>query len=135
MLDAREFGQPVVNAERLALARLEIILQAFAQTAAEAAPQQNAAPPPGAGGQNNANVPQRRPTFELLQAKMLRMLQAELIERTEQYQQRIDAAAAADHPNLQQEAQQLATEQARLAELVESMIKRDNEARQQPASP
>ena len=135
MLETQQMGQQVLDAERLALVRLESMLQAFAQTAVEAAPQQNAAPPPGAGGQNNAAQPQRRPTFELLQAKMLRMLQADLNERTEQYRQQTAASAAADRAELQREAQELAAEQARLAELVESMIKRDNEEQQQPPGP
>jgi hypothetical protein len=132
MLETHQSGQLVLNAERLALARLEGMLHAFAQTAAEATPQQNAPPPAGTGAPNNSNAPQRRPTFELLQAKMLRAMQLDLNERTAQHQQRISAAAIADTANLQEEAQQLAAEQARLAELVESMIKRDNEARQQP---
>jgi hypothetical protein len=104
------------------------MLEAFAQTAKEAAKNQNAAPPPGAGGQNNQ--PQRRPTFELLEVKMLRMLQVDLNERTHTYQEKLagqppsdDAAKAA----LEREARELAVEQSRLAELVQNMLTRDNE--------
>jgi hypothetical protein len=63
--------------------------------------------------------------------KMLRMLQADLQERTKAHQQQVanltetpDEAARAD---LQRESQELAMEQARLAELVEAMLARDNE--------
>ncbi len=62
--------------------------QAFAQTANEASqkPNGNNAAPPAAA--NNQQPPPRRPTFELLEVKMLRMLQADLNERTRQHEQR-----------------------------------------------
>ena len=85
MLDERETGSPAQQAERHALSRLEGMLEAFAQTANEAAP--NPANPPGAGAPNAQ--PQRRPTFELLEVKMLRMLQVDLHVRTSDYQKRL----------------------------------------------
>ena len=129
LLGEQQTGLPAQSAEQLALNRLEGMLQAFAQTANEATPKPNA-PPPNAGANNNQPQPQRRPTFELLQAKMLRMLQADLNERTQQFHERLAAANAAEKAQLQQEAQELSAEQGRLAELVQSMITRDNEQQQ-----
>jgi hypothetical protein len=138
LLEGGQTGSAAQRAEQLALARLEGMLQAFAQTANDAAPKPNNQPPPGAPPQNNQQQQQRRPTFQLLQAKMLRMLQADLTERTETYRKRLAAANAADAGNnaaekaeLRQEAQELAAEQGRLVELVEAMLKRDNEKRQE----
>ena len=80
LLDGGDTGPRAQQAERHALARLEGMLQAFAQTASESAPGQaapagNSANPPG-------QPPPRRPTFELLEVKMLRMLQVDLNDRT-----------------------------------------------------
>ena len=97
----------------------------------EATPKPNPTAAAERGRNNNPPPPQRRPTFELLQAKMLRMLQADLNERTQQFQQRLAAANAAEKGQLQQEAQELSAEQGRLAELVQSMITRDNEQQQE----
>ncbi len=127
LLGEQQTGPPARHAEQLALNRLEGMLQAFAQTAAEAGPKPNPPPPPNAGANNNQPQPQRRPTFELLQAKMLRMLQADLNERTRQFHERLAAANDAETGQLQQEAQELSADQGRLAELVQSMITRDNE--------
>ena len=83
LLDDRQTGPPTQQAEQLALARLEAMLQTFAQTANEAAKKPDANnPPPPAAANNQPPPPQRRPTFELLEVKMLRMLQADLNERT-----------------------------------------------------
>jgi hypothetical protein len=59
---------------------------------------------------------------------MLRMLQVDLNERTRQFEERLtagplDAAARAD---LEREGPELAAEQRRLAELVQSMLSRNN---------
>ena len=133
LLDDQQSGSLTQSAEQLALSRLEAMLQAFAQTASDSTPKPNAPPPPpGAGAQNNQPQLQRRPTFELLQAKMLRMLQTDVNERTQQYQQRLAEAKPAEIAQLQQEAQELAAEQGRLAELVQEMITRDNEQQQEP---
>ena len=131
LLDDQQTGASTQRAERLALARLEGMLQAFAQTAEENTPKPNAPPPPPGAGQNNP-PPQRRPTFELLQAKMLRMLQADLNERTENFEQRLAAANAEEKAQIQQEAQELSAEQGRLAELVQKMLTRDNEEQPPP---
>lgn len=128
LLAANDVGPTTQSAEKHALLRLEGMLQAFAQTASEAgqAAPRPATPPNGAAGM----PPQRRPTFELLEVKMLRMMQAELNDRTREFQQRI---AAADPPGddrqqaeFQREAHDLQAEQARLAELVEQMLTRNN---------
>ena len=63
---------------------------------------------------------------------MLRMLQADLNERTENFEQRLAAANAEEKAQIQQEAQELAAEQGRLAELVQKMLTRDNEQQQPP---
>lgn len=131
MLDERDTGTRTQAAARRALARLEGMLNAFAQTANEAAQQNDQQPPAAAGANQNAQQPQRRPTFELLEVKMLRMLQADLQTRTREYQERLTQISnEADenmHSELQKEANELATEQGRLAELVEVMLTRDNE--------
>jgi hypothetical protein len=102
------------------------MMDAFAQTADEAQPEQQQQQPPNAG--QNAQQPERRPTFELLEVKMLRMLQVELQTRTREYQERLAAppADAAQRAAMQQQAQELAAEQGRLVELVEEMLSRDN---------
>jgi hypothetical protein len=105
-------------------------MQAFQQTATDAA--QNPGAQPGAGQGEANEQPQRRPTFELLEVKMLRMLQVDLQQRTRDFQQRLTAAAnrppnQQDRAKLQQDAQELAAEQGRLAELVQNMLTRDNE--------
>ena len=128
ILDGSDTGPRAQQAERYALARLEGMLQAFAQTASESAAGQ--APPAG----NNANPPgqppPRRPTFELLEVKMLRMLQVDLNDRTRAIENQlaglkppIDERERAD---LAREAQELQAEQRRLAELVQEMLTRDN---------
>ncbi len=132
LLGDRQTGSPTQQAEQLALARLEAMLQTFAQTANEAAPKPNAnnAPPAAA---NNQQQPKRRPTFELLEVKMLRLLQADLNERTRQHEQRLSGAPGnqAAKAGLDQEARELAAEQGRLAELVQKMLSRDNEKQEQ----
>lgn len=124
----RQTGPPAQEAEQLALSRLEGMLQAFAQTANEAAPKPTADHPPQGAANNQPPQQQRRPTFELLEVKMLRMLQADLNERTRQHEQRMAAAAgnAAETAALEKEARDLSAEQGQLAELVEKMVKRDN---------
>jgi hypothetical protein len=132
LLDVRRVGPTAQQAERHALNRLEGMMEAFAQTASEAEPNPDAQPGAGAGAQ--PNQPQRRPTFELLEVKMLRMLQVDLQQRTQEHQQKV--AALVEPPNdaqraqLQLEARELAAEQGRLAELVETMLNRDNEQQQ-----
>jgi hypothetical protein len=124
-------GPAAQQAERRALERLEGMLEAFAQTANEASQNQ---PPPAGTGAPAGQPPQRRPTFELLEVKMLRMLQIDLNERTRSYEQRI--AGLEGQPNdrqraeLTREGRELQAEQARLAELVQQMLVRNNEPQQ-----
>jgi hypothetical protein len=133
LLGDRETGSDTQRAEKLALTRLEAMLQTFAQTAneAEKKPDANNASPPAAA--NNQQRPQRRPTFELLEVKMLRMLQSDLNERTKQHEMRATAAIEnqADKVAIKQDARELAAEQGRLAELVQKMLSRDNEEQEQ----
>jgi hypothetical protein len=133
LLGDRQTGAATQQVEQLALARLEAMQQAFAQTANEAGqkPDANNAPPPAAA--NNPQQPQRRPTFQLLEVKMLRMLQADLNERTRQHEERLAGTAVkhAEKTVLDQEARELAAEQGRLAELVQKMRTRDNEKQEQ----
>jgi hypothetical protein len=129
LLGEKQTGQPAQQAEQRALARLEAMLQTFAQTASDAAKRSdanNAPPPPGPNSQPQQ---QRRPTFELLEVKMLRMLQADLNERTAQHEKLAAEAAGnqAAQIGLAQEARELAEEQGHLAELVQKMLSRDNE--------
>ncbi|MEX2309276.1 MAG: hypothetical protein WD738_16870 [Pirellulales bacterium] len=127
LLDQQQTGRAAQQAERHALARLEGMMQAFAQTASEAGQNQNQGAAAGPGG----DQPQRRPTFELLEVKMLRMLQVDLNERTSDHQQRLAGLnPPLDEPHraeLEREARELAAEQGRLAELVHNMLTRDNE--------
>jgi hypothetical protein len=128
LLQAGNVGDEAQKAERAALVRLDGMRQAFVQTTSDA--QQNQEPPP-AGQQADQQQQQRRPTFELLEVKMLRMLQADLKERTTAYQKRIAALteppSEASRADLQRESQSLSAEQTRLAELVEAMLARDND--------
>jgi hypothetical protein len=59
---------------------------------------------------------------------MLRMLQADLNERTRAHEQRLSAAGQdpAARAALIQESAELAVEQGRLVELVQTMLSRDN---------
>ena len=119
-------GPPTQQAERRALARFEQIVWALEQTAAAA----NNPPPAGGQGNPGAGGQSQRPLFDLFEVKLLRMLQADLNERTHTLQQR---QADAVPPNVdeltarQREAEQLAAEQGRLAELVQQLLSRDNE--------
>ena len=103
-------------------------MQAFVQTANEAGQKPNANAAPHAAA-NNQPPPPHRPTFELLQVKMLRMLQSDLNARTRQHEKRFIRAAEnpAANATLDQESLELAAEQGRLAELVRKMLARDNE--------
>ncbi len=127
LLAQQQTGPPTQAAERQALDRLEGMMQAFAQTAQEAGQNQQPGAGAGAGGQQ----PPRRPTFELLEVKMLRMLQADLNERTADLRRRQDELdrplAEGQQAELEREARELAAEQGRLAELVEDMLARDND--------
>jgi hypothetical protein len=125
-LDNGDTGATAQQAERHALERLEGMLEAFAQTATEAG--QNP-PPAGGTGAPPGEQPQRRPTFELLEVKMLRMLQVDVNERTRTYQERRSAATElpqAEQADLLREGRELQAEQGRLAELVQEMLTRDN---------
>jgi hypothetical protein len=125
-LDENVTGTAAQQAERYALARLEAMLDAFAQTASEAS--QN--PPAGNNAGPSGQPPQRRPTFELLEVKMLRMLQVDLNERTRAIEDQLAALSQPlpndDRTRLTREAQHLQAEQRRLAELVQEMLARDN---------
>jgi hypothetical protein len=127
-LDARDTGSRAQQAEQRALARLEGMLQAFAQTASESAPSQNA--PAGNNAAPPGQQPQRRPTFELLEVKMVRMMQVELNERTQAIEDHLaglkQPLADRERAELAQEALELQAEQRRLAELVQGMLTRDN---------
>jgi hypothetical protein len=126
ILDDDDTGPVAQQAEQRALARLEGMLQAFVQTAAEAS--QNA-PSGNSGGDQAGQTPQRRPTFELLEVKMLRMLQVDLNERTREFEERLAGSSQlnnGDQAGLAGEAQVLQAEQRRLAELVQEMLTRDN---------
>jgi hypothetical protein len=104
------------------------MLQAFAQTASESAPSQNA--PAGNNETPPGQQPQRRPTFELLEVKMVRMMQVELNERTRAIEDQLaglkQPLADRERAELAREAQELQAEQRRLAELVQEMLTRDN---------
>jgi hypothetical protein len=130
LLVGGQSGTATQRAEQLALTRLEAMMQAFSQTANEADKKpdaNNPPPPPGAG--KNEEQPQRRPTFELLEVKMLRILQADLNERTRDHERRAAGADGKPDPKatLDEEARELSAEQGRLAELVQKMLTRDNE--------
>jgi hypothetical protein len=128
LLEANDTGTRAQQAERHALARLEAMFETFAQAASEAAPnnRQGQDPQSAPPGQQQ----QRRPTFELLEVKMLRMLQADLNEHTRQFKDRVsslsDTERAAARDVLSREAQELQGEQARLGGLVQEMLSRDN---------
>jgi hypothetical protein len=106
------------------------MLQAFAQTASDAAANQPTAA--GTGAPAGQPPPQRRPTFELLEVKMLRMLQVDLNERTRSHEQRVADAqgqlGGQQHEELVREARELQAEQARLSELVHQMLARNNDS-------
>jgi hypothetical protein len=128
LLAANESGERTQSAEHKALACLEAMQLAFAETAREAQP-----PPGGNRGGGNGNPPpqpQRRPAFELLEVKMLRVMQLELNDRTEALERRRteagDAITDEIRADFARQAQELAAEQRRLAELVQEMLSRNN---------
>jgi hypothetical protein len=129
-LEGQQTGPAAQQAEQRALARLEDMLQAFAQTASDAAANQPTAA--GTGAPAGQPPPQRRPTFELLEVKMLRMLQVDLNERTRSHEQRVADAqgqlGGQQHEELVREARELQAEQARLSELVHQMLARNNDS-------
>jgi hypothetical protein len=125
-LDDNDTGPSAQQAEQQALVRLEGMLAAFEQTASEAS--QNA-PAGNTGGDQAGQPPQRRPTFELLEVKILRMLQVDLNERTRVLHDRLAGLKQpqnGERAEMTQEAQELQTEQRRLEELVQEMLTRDN---------
>jgi hypothetical protein len=129
-LENRDTGPRAQQAARRALARLEGMLEAFAQTAKEAAPTRQADQRPVPAAQSN-QPPQRRPTFALLEVKMLRMLQVDLNERTRQFKAKMEdlseSTSADERADLRRDALQLQAEQGQLSELVEQMLIRDND--------
>jgi hypothetical protein len=125
-LEQQQFGTSTHEAEKLALVRLEQIAAAFEQ-AKQAASNQNGSPPAGNSG-GGGNQP-KRPVIELFEAKLLRSLQADLRERTESLEQRMEAGGVQigkSRAAAEREAEDLAAEQGRLAELVEQLRTRDN---------
>jgi len=131
LLAAKNSGIVTQQAERHALARLEAMLEAFAQTAAEAQKKPEGGNRRGGGNQGQP-PPQRRPAFELLEVKMLRILQIELNQRTAAHQIRLaaDGQANAQRADLVRESLELAAEQQRLAELAREMLSRNNRQQQ-----
>jgi hypothetical protein len=131
LLAGGQSGPAAQQAVQNALTRLEAMRTAFAQTAEEAQPKPNGG---NAQAGNQGGPPQRRPAFELLEVKLLRLLQAELNERTQQHEQRLaeteQPVADEKQAKFKREAQELAAEQERLAELVREMLSRNNKARQ-----
>ncbi len=128
LLSRQDTGAAAQQSGQAALAQLERIADALRQTAAEAAGEPGGAGA-GAGGQAG-NRGQRQPAFDLLEVKLLRMLQAELNERTRDFGRRLTEARAAgggDKATFQREAAELAAEQGRLAELVREILARNNE--------
>jgi hypothetical protein len=127
-LDRNDTGAHAQQAEQYALARLEAMLQAFAQTASESEAGKSA--PAGNDGSPPGQQPQRRPTFELLEVKMLRMLQIDLNERTRAVEDKMTGLnkpmQEPERTELAGEAQELQIQQRRLAELVQEMLTRDN---------
>lgn len=127
LLSAKRPFAEAMQVEHEALARLEGIQEALSQTATEAG--QNSQ---GKNGEGDAGGEERRPTFELLEVKVLRMLQLALNKRTERHKREL-ASIASSPPNdrrrdeLARTGKELAAEQARLAELVEELLRRDNE--------
>ncbi|HEY3395222.1 MAG TPA: hypothetical protein VGK58_21150 [Lacipirellulaceae bacterium] len=130
LLKNGDTGPSVQRAERHALARLEGMFEAFAQTASEAALNIPAEQPQSQAAQQTQQA-RRRPTFELLEVKTLRMLQADLNERTRQFKASVEglseSASEDEQTELSREAQQLQAEQGRLSKLVDEMLNRDNE--------
>ncbi|MEX2316094.1 MAG: hypothetical protein WD669_03010 [Pirellulales bacterium] len=121
-----ESGAAAQEAERRALARLEAMLETFAQTVAEA---QRKPADANAAGAPPPQQPGRRPAFELLEIKMLRMLQVELNERTRSHERQTAMAISrtdAQQAAIDRETRDLAAEQRRLAELVEEILSRNN---------
>ena len=128
-LEAGDVGPAAQQAEQHVLARLEAMLQAFAQTASEASSQ--SAPAGTASNASTSQPPQRRPTLELLEVKILRMLQVDLNARTQAFRDRIAHANAPRQDSEQAEqaleASGLQAEQRRLAELVHELLTRDTD--------
>jgi hypothetical protein len=128
-LDDGDTGPATQRAEAEALARLEEIVAALAETAAEmeAGDEQ---PGGGAGaGQQPGGGPSRPPAFDLFEVKLLRSLQAELNRRTKQlHEPASDEVSLSDaqRADRQSRAAELAAEQSRLAELVHELVSRDN---------
>jgi hypothetical protein len=118
-------GDATQDAEQQGLARLEQIAAAFEQ-AKQAAGNQSG----GSGNSNGGGNQAKRPIIELFEAKLLRSLQADLRERTASLEQKIAASGVQTGESrsaAEREAEDLAAEQGRLAELVEQLRTRDNE--------
>jgi hypothetical protein len=125
-LQSEATGDATQRAERQALERFEQITWALEQTAAQA----QQPPPPGQPGNAGAGGQQPRPLFDLFEVKLLRALQVDLNERTAEFEQQTSAdppETAQDRDSHDREAEAIAAEQTRLAELAAELAARNNE--------
>ena len=131
LLDERDTGPTPNKPSATRSARLEGMMDAFAQTANEAAPEPTAAARPGAGAASRTSR-SAAPRSSCWKSKCCACCKSICKQRTSEHQQRLagsrrPAQRPAKRADLQKEAQELAAEQGRLAELVENMLTRDNE--------
>jgi hypothetical protein len=132
LLERQQLDVATLTTEQRALAQLQQIAAALEQAKQAAAANQSTPSPPGNSG--GGNQPNKRPTIELFEAKLLRSLQVDLNDRTVGLQQtmtvnvpRTDESRA----DAIREAEELAAEQGHLAELVRELQTRDNKSDEQ----
>jgi hypothetical protein len=112
LLDNRDTGAAAQQFERSALARLALLIEALKP---EKKPDENDEPPPKPDGQTQRGVQ------SLAELKLLRLLQQQVNDRTRQLQETVVKAGSVNEEQRRQ-YQELAAEQERLVELVDTMI-------------
>lgn len=115
LLEKRDTGAAAQQSEQRALGRLALLLEAVKPEPPEPEPDTNEQPPAAPGEQTQRGVQ------SLAELKLLRLLQEQINGRTAKLQEAVVKAGSvgAEH---RREYQELAAEQQRLAELVDTMI-------------
>ncbi len=111
-LDRRETGSATQDAQRGAIRRLDLLLEAL-KPEPPAAQSENA----GGGNQGGQQGPQGDRIQNVAQLKLLKFLQQEINVRTEQLQQAVAAAGKPTEEQLRESAE-LSRQQGRLADVV-----------------
>ncbi|QDU87569.1 hypothetical protein Pla175_09340 [Pirellulimonas nuda] len=129
LLDRGDTGRETQRREMAALSRLKHVAQVLRREPPE--PDPDAEQPPGdGGGQGGQQPPEGEPPIDIAELKLIRLMQVELKAQTAVLTADL-ADAAGDGPPAEQAKQrsaELAAQQRQLAELVQELMQRNNNA-------